>query len=76
MGRIYKVCRWDGSGAMIYMPSFIKTGSGIQKLTGGGYIDRQEGDRKSLLEESRLKTRANNGRFRWPQADYTPVRRR
>jgi hypothetical protein len=25
-----------GSGAMIYMPSFIKTGSGIQKLMGGG----------------------------------------
>jgi hypothetical protein len=25
-----------GSGAMIYIPSFIKTGSGIQKLIGGG----------------------------------------
>jgi hypothetical protein len=25
-----------GSGAMIYIPSFIKTGSGIQKLMGGG----------------------------------------
>jgi hypothetical protein len=24
-----------GSGAMIYIPSFIKTGSGIQKLMGG-----------------------------------------
>jgi hypothetical protein len=24
-----------GSGAMIYIPSFIKTGSGIQKLIGG-----------------------------------------
>jgi hypothetical protein len=24
-----------GSGAMIYVPSFIKTGSGIRKLTGG-----------------------------------------
>jgi hypothetical protein len=25
-----------GSGAMIYVPSFIKIGSGIQKLMGGG----------------------------------------
>jgi hypothetical protein len=24
-----------GSGAMIYIPSFIKSGSGIQKLIGG-----------------------------------------
>jgi hypothetical protein len=24
-----------GSGAVIYIPSFIKTGSGIQKLMGG-----------------------------------------
>jgi hypothetical protein len=24
-----------GSGAVIYIPSFIKTGSGIQKLIGG-----------------------------------------
>jgi hypothetical protein len=31
-----------GSGAMIYIPSFIKIGSGIQHLTGGGgYIDAQ-----------------------------------
>jgi hypothetical protein len=28
-----------GSGAMIYIPCFIKTGSGIQKLE-EGYIDR------------------------------------
>jgi hypothetical protein len=27
-----------GSGAVIYVPSFIKTGSGIQKFIGG--IDR------------------------------------
>jgi hypothetical protein len=28
------------SGAMIYIPSFIKIGSGIQKLMeGGGYTD-------------------------------------
>jgi hypothetical protein len=25
-----------GSGAMIYIPSFIKFGSGIQKIMGGG----------------------------------------
>jgi hypothetical protein len=25
-----------GSGAVIYIPSFIKIGSGIQKLMGGG----------------------------------------
>jgi hypothetical protein len=29
-----------GSGAMIYIRSFIKTGSGIQKLM-GGYTDTQ-----------------------------------
>jgi hypothetical protein len=29
MGGSYKVHCWDGSGAMIYIPSFIKTGSGI-----------------------------------------------
>jgi hypothetical protein len=30
-----------GSGAMIHIPNFIKTGSGIQKLMGGGgeFID-------------------------------------
>jgi hypothetical protein len=28
-----------GSGAMMYMPSFIETGSGIQKLM-GGHTDR------------------------------------
>jgi hypothetical protein len=30
-----------GSGAMIYLPSFIKIGSGSQKLTGGGSADIQ-----------------------------------
>jgi hypothetical protein len=25
-----------GSGAMMYIPSFVKIGSGIQKLRGGG----------------------------------------
>jgi hypothetical protein len=29
-----------GSGAVIYLPSFIKIGSGIQKLIGGGIHTR------------------------------------
>jgi hypothetical protein len=37
-----------GSGVMIYIPSFITTGSGIQKLL-GGRIHRQHGDLISLL---------------------------
>jgi hypothetical protein len=37
-----------GSGAMIYIPSFMKIGLGIQKLIGGG-IHRQNGNRISLL---------------------------
>jgi hypothetical protein len=46
-----------GSDVMIYIPSFIKTGSGIQTLMGG--IHRQHGDRINLLlffenKESRL----------------------
>jgi hypothetical protein len=40
-----------GSGAMIYIPSFIKTGSGIQKLIGwgGGCSQTQHGNRIRLL---------------------------
>jgi hypothetical protein len=37
-----------GTVAMTYIPSFIKIGSGIQKLI-GGYTDTQDGDRVSLL---------------------------
>jgi hypothetical protein len=49
-----------GSDAMIYVSSFIKTGSAIQKLIGGYTDTRQHGDRISLLsffqnKESRLK---------------------
>jgi hypothetical protein len=35
-----------GSGAMIYIPSFIKIGSGIQTLIGrgGGYTDTRTHD--------------------------------
>jgi hypothetical protein len=51
------------SDTMTYIPSFIKIGSGIQKLIGG--IHRQHGDRISLLlfliflqnKESRMKTK-------------------
>jgi hypothetical protein len=41
-----------GSGAMIYIPNFIKIGSGIQKLMGGymyRHAHRQQGDLISLL---------------------------
>jgi hypothetical protein len=48
-----------GSGAVIYVPSFIKIGSGIQKLIGGDTeTDRQQRDLISLLFQnkgSRLK---------------------
>jgi hypothetical protein len=39
------------SGAMIYIPNFIKIGSAIQKMIGGIHIHahRQHGDRISLL---------------------------
>jgi hypothetical protein len=42
-----------GSGAMIYIPSFIKTGSGIQKLIGG--IHRQQCDLISLLYSFKIR---------------------
>jgi hypothetical protein len=47
-----------GSGAMMYIPSFIKTGSSIQR--GGGIPGTQHGECNSLLllfqnKESRLK---------------------
>jgi hypothetical protein len=32
-----------GSGVMIYMPSFLSIGLGIQKLIGRGYTDKQRG---------------------------------
>jgi hypothetical protein len=39
-----------GSGAMVYIPSFIKIRSAIQKLIGGDtQTYRQHGDRISLL---------------------------
>jgi hypothetical protein len=49
--QIHEQCAVDmGSGAMIRMPSVIKTGSGIQKLIrGGSQTHRQHGARISLL---------------------------
>jgi hypothetical protein len=49
-----------GSGAMIYVPSFIKIGSGIPKLIGDTQTHRQQGDLIRVLlffqnKESRLK---------------------
>jgi hypothetical protein len=39
-----------GSGAMIYIPSFTKTGSGIRTLTGeDSQTHRQHGDLAGLL---------------------------
>jgi hypothetical protein len=53
MGGIYEVAVEMGSGAMIYIPSFIKNGSGIQKfIVGDNQVRRQVGDRISLHYES------------------------
>jgi hypothetical protein len=41
-----------GSGDKMYIPSFIKIGSGVQKLMWG--IRRQHGGRISVLQESSL----------------------
>jgi hypothetical protein len=64
MGKIYEVRHWDGLRCqdMPYIPSFIKSGSGIQKLIGRDtQTHQQDADRMSLLsffqsKESRLKT--------------------
>jgi hypothetical protein len=61
VGGIYKYAAEMGSGAMIYIPSFIKIGSGIQKLIeADSQTHRQHGDFIGLLlffknTESRLK---------------------
>jgi hypothetical protein len=57
-----------GSGAMIYIPSFIKIGSVIQKLMGWGGLHRQHGNIISLHlffqnKASRLKKRRNSPCF-------------
>jgi hypothetical protein len=42
-----------GSGAMVYTPSSMKIGSGIEKLLGGTHTDtqthRQQGDPRNIL---------------------------
>jgi hypothetical protein len=39
-----------GSGAMIHITNFVKTGLGIQNLLGGyTYRQKQQGDLKSLF---------------------------
>jgi hypothetical protein len=38
-----------GSGAMMYVSSFIKIGSDIQKLRGNSQTHIQHGDRRKLL---------------------------
>jgi hypothetical protein len=43
-----------GSGAMIYMPSFIKIGSGIQTLTGRGAIHRDTDTQTNIEHEDRI----------------------
>jgi hypothetical protein len=46
MGGIYEVPFEMGSGAMIYMPGFIRSGSDIQKFIGGILRHRQQGELK------------------------------
>jgi hypothetical protein len=41
MEGIHKPCSEMGSGAMVYIPSFIMIGSGIQKLLGGIQVQTQ-----------------------------------
>jgi hypothetical protein len=58
MGGVFNYAVGMDSGAVSYVPSFIKIDSDIQKLIGG--IHRQQGDLISLLlffqnKESRLK---------------------
>jgi hypothetical protein len=53
-----KVAVEMGPGAMMYMPRFIKTGLGVQKLVGRNIqAQREDADRIRLLKESRKKIR-------------------
>jgi hypothetical protein len=51
-----------GSGSMIYIPSFIKIGSGFQKLIGKeSQTNRQHGDLTNpLLFFFKIRKKANN----------------
>jgi hypothetical protein len=44
-----------GSGAMIYIPSSVNIGSGIQKLIEGEFTDTQHGSGISLLYDRKLR---------------------
>jgi hypothetical protein len=63
-----------GSGVMIYIPSFTKIGSAIQKLR--GRIHRQHGDRISLLlfffqnKESRIKKEGDKKEQEWSRKKF------
>jgi hypothetical protein len=58
MGSFMKYAIEMGSFTMIYITNFIKIGSGIEMLIGGGgYSDTQAGWRSHKLTESRLKTK-------------------
>jgi hypothetical protein len=62
MGEGFMKCVFEtGTGAMIYVRSFIKIGSDIQKLMMGDRQDRQHGDLISIFvffqnKKSRLNT--------------------
>jgi hypothetical protein len=61
MKRITKYAAEMGSGAMIYITIFIKSGSGIQKSKGrNSQSHKQHGYHISLLLESRLKKSSRN----------------
>jgi hypothetical protein len=44
-----------GSGAVIYVPNFIKIGSGIQKLVGGIHTHRQQRDLINLVHFKKIR---------------------
>jgi hypothetical protein len=47
--RLMKYTVETGSGAMMYIPDFVKIGSCVQKSTGGRRIHRQHADLISLV---------------------------
>jgi hypothetical protein len=51
---ILKYANEMGSGAMIYIPLFIKIGSGIQHLLGAIHIDNEN---EKICKESVLKSK-------------------
>jgi hypothetical protein len=49
-----------GSGAMICIPNFIKIGSGIEKLMGGGMY--RHTDRKEITKYAKKRKKRRRGR--------------